>query len=319
MTRSLYRYLDIKMHELIRHEDVTRILVTGSYDRTSGISGVEKKGKLFNVHRPTAELAPDKTLIVKCYPGRDYVRHYAALIQTCCNLGGDAREVRYMLPTEQECWSELIQSNINEVPVADVAIIGSGLDRLTSSQWHFGQPFSWASDRLKNMSVTFIGCKYSYWSYAGGRLVAYLGELGFKRVIYVGKLGALQPEVVPNEFLATGNMSAVEDEIARWTNVFAGVKRENLIHGTHCNCPGVMMETKEWVKRHREYDFVDSEIGQMGKFAVAAKVQFSYLHFVSDNVVKKYDEDLSNERIQMILEKRREVVATMKSILYEME
>ena len=70
--------------------------------------------------------------------------------------------------------------------------------------------------------------------------------------------------------------------------------------------------------RHREYDFVDSELGQMAKYAIDAGVEFSYLHFVSDNVVKKYDEDLAVERREAIIAKRERVLQDWREILHQM-
>ena len=317
MTFSLERYLDIKMHQAVRSGD-GRILVVGDYDRACEIADCEKNDKPFNYHRPTAETLDDGTVVLKCYPGRDYVRHYAALAETWVRITNQDREVRYVLPTEQKCWDTLENSNIGEVPVSDVAIIGWGLHKLTDQPFTQGSPFVWATDRLDRHSVTYIGCHYSLWSDAGGRFVAWLGHLGFNRVIYVGKLGSLNPDVRPNEFLATGAESAVEDEIVRWTNVFADVRRDNLLHGRHCNCPGVIMETAEWVGRHRDYDFVDSELGQMAKYANSAGIEFSYLHFVSDNVVKKYDEDLAVERREAVIAKREQVLQAWREILFHM-
>jgi hypothetical protein len=103
-------------------------------------------------------------------------------------------------------------------------------------------------------------------------------------VVYLSKLGTIKPEIVPNEYLCTGNTSIEQDEIVIWTNVFENLHLDNLIHGTHVDSPSVIMETNEWIDRHLENDFVDSELGQMAKFTVDTGVEFNYLHFVFDNV-----------------------------------
>ncbi|WP_372367808.1 hypothetical protein [Candidatus Uabimicrobium sp. HlEnr_7] len=320
MGDSLFQYLEIKMHQLITKENPSKILVMGKYDReNSVIADCEKNNKMFNFHRPTANIDEQGNVTVYCYPGRDYVRHYASLIQTYMNINKRDVLVEYDLPSEEFCSQTIENSNFNDIPVSDVAIVGFALDKFTDNQWTDGSPYLWATDQLKNHSVTYVGCHYSYWSDAGGRFVYHLAKKGFKRIIYVGKLGAIQPEIVPNEYVTTGNMSSMEDEIVTWKNVFENVELPNLIHGQHCNCPGVVMETKEWLARHSQYHFVDSELGQMAKFAQAAGVEFSYFHFVSDNVVKKYDEDLSNERIEEIIQKRKAIIHTIKEVLYNME
>ena len=50
-------------------------------DRSKCISVKEKNDKIFNYKRPTVFLNEDVT-IINCYPGMDYVYHYASLIKT---------------------------------------------------------------------------------------------------------------------------------------------------------------------------------------------------------------------------------------------
>src|ERR1700722_20050898 len=56
MNDSLYGYLDMKVHELIKQRDYKNIIVIGDADRTEGVTRLEKKGKMFNWQRPTAKI-----------------------------------------------------------------------------------------------------------------------------------------------------------------------------------------------------------------------------------------------------------------------
>src|SRR6185369_9377621 len=75
---ALESYLKLKVHHLVDLRDWSKIIVIGEYDRECCISEREKNDKLFNWHRPTAEVVGDD-LFIKCYPGRDYVYHYALI------------------------------------------------------------------------------------------------------------------------------------------------------------------------------------------------------------------------------------------------
>lgn len=46
----------------------------------------------------------------------------------------------------------------------------------------------------------------------------------------------------------------------------------------------------------------------MAKSAKNNNIEFSYMHIISDNLVQKYPEDLSNERKQEILVKRKRLI-----------
>lgn len=112
---------------------------------------------------------------------------------------------------------------------------------------------------------------------------------------------------MPNEYIATGNISNVYGKEIRWKNVFENIQWYNIIHGKHYNLASVLEETKYWVEDVKEdFQFVDPEIGNMALGAEKSGVMFSYLHIISDNLVEEYDEDLSNERKENILKKRKQ-------------
>lgn len=61
--------------------------------------------------------------------------------------------------------------------------------------------------------------------------------------------------------------------------------------------PSIIQETKKWVLQNKDViSFVDPEIGHMAKLALKNGISYSYLHIISDNLSKKFSEDLSNER-----------------------
>ena len=73
---------------------------------------------------------------------------------------------------------------------------------------------------------------------------------------------------------------------------------------------------KEWCSSdEKSVDFVDLEIGRMAKTSLDEGMQFGYMHIVSDNLARKYDRDLSNERIMDVGQDRKRL---MDEVQYEM-
>lgn len=320
MGDSLYRYIEMKIHELFEESTFDKIIVRGDYDRVNArISKKEKNDKLFNFHRPTAKIE-DKTLYLCCYPSQEYVRHYACLIKTHLNLTCPKKKIPvfYSEPSETDCWNVLLKSNLANAPKSKTAILGYGLDSLAQSPWSGEGPFIFSNCKAACGQITLIGCQHSIWADAGGRVVYQLGKLGFERVIYIGKLGGLKDKFKPNETLATGSRSYLNGEIIEWENIFENIKHPSLLFGDHYNCPSVIYETKRWLKKCAvEHDFVDPEIGHMAKYAKSCGICFSYLHLISDSLCQKYNEDLSNERNTAILAKRHELKnKIIKEIIY---
>ena len=78
----------------------------------------------------------------------------------------------------------------------------------------------------------------------------------------------------------------------------------------------VLDETKEWLaSAEKEYDFVDPEIGQMAKAAEEGGAEYGYLHIVSDNLAKKYERDLSNERCGDVVRGRKSLMGEIQDVL----
>lgn len=55
----------------------------------------------------------------------------------------------------------------------------------------------------------------------------------------------------------------------------------------------------------------------MAKSAMQNGIDYSYLHIISDNLSKKFSEDLSNERKEDVLTKRKKLIKTIWNCLME--
>lgn len=321
MTTSLRKYLYIKMHPLITSRQWKKIVVIGAHERKNSIvSTKEKTDKLFNWQRPTA-VADGEIIVIKCYPGVDYVRHYASMISTYLSMNNmESSEVRYIVPDENECLKPIAQSNIKDLGQTHTAILGYVHGILPSAQKWKGretEDFSWVNKSINGKNVAFIGCRHSYWGDISARIVQALHhQANVQRVIYVGKLGGLKPHHVPNKLLATGCKSFIEGEFITWKNIFDHVQAPYVIQGVHCTLPSVMFETKEWFNYHSKFDFVDPEIGHMARACSNCGIEFSYIHILSDNVSIKFIEDLSNERDERVIGNRNEIVKKLNKELF---
>lgn len=319
MGDSLFDYMDMKIHHLLKEREFKNVWVIGDADRSRGISKYEKQGKLFNWQRPTAEIHGDD-LYIKVYPGREYIKHYATLISTYFAIQQrEWRHVRYLLPDETTAWEALTSSNLSEVPEGDVAILGYGLDKLIGDRvvnWEGDGAFSWVKKKIDDKTVVFIGGRHSYWGDIAGRIVTLLAKRGFKQVIYVGKVGGMNNDGIPNQTLATGSSSFVDGETIHWRNLFDFAKKEKeVVFGNHYTIPSVINETKEWLDNNKNYAFVDNEIGFMAKAALSESIEFSYLHIISDNLQGGYQENLTNERGPEAVKHREELLKKAKILI----
>ena len=107
MGSSLHEYLRMKVHPDIQSKRWSRIVVRGEHQRkpsTVRISCTEEKDKPFDWQRPTSSTVGSKTLQLHCFPGVDYVRHYAAITATYLSLTGGQEDiqVQYQPPSQRE-------------------------------------------------------------------------------------------------------------------------------------------------------------------------------------------------------------------------
>lgn len=319
MRESIYEYISMKFPTAILDPGIKKIVVRGRYNRSTGISSIEKKGKRFNFKRPTTERIGN-TIYVNCFPGKDYVFHYASMIKSYMVFHELAIEVRMEIPDDYVCRRAVKQTNLKEIPKVPIVIMGyvEGMEKLSSDRiWTGTGDFKWKHIRFKDEDAIILGCEFSYWGDIAGHVVAELADLGVKVIIYSGKVGSLNGDILPNVSLATGNWSIMPDgEIVEWDNLFKDIKAANVYFGKQATLPSVMQETKEWqLNKGAEISFVDSEIGHMARSAAMNGIQFSYLHVISDNLGSKFDTDLSNERREDVLANRKKLFAQICDVL----
>ncbi|MGH3817496.1 MAG: hypothetical protein ACRDRE_06985 [Pseudonocardiaceae bacterium] len=303
---SLRRYLEIKVHHLIQDHDWARIRVIGDYDRDCVVSANEKNDKLFNWQRPTAEVQGDD-LVIKCFPGLDYVRHYALIIATYLNMVGRSRgQVGYELPSESRCERAVDRLDID--PSADhLVVLGWGLGHFVhGTPWIHGHGYAWQRAELEGRRVLYLGYLHSIWGDVANRVVSRLAALGARRVVYVGKVGSLDPHIAPNTCLATGSSSVLDDGRIGWRDFFGDLAADqpDVRSGVHVTSPSILLEDTTWLAGQHGVRFVDPEIGHMGRAAQAADIEFGYLHVISNNLARAYPADLSNERLSAVVEPR---------------
>ncbi|KAB7835536.1 hypothetical protein [Streptomyces mobaraensis] len=315
---SLLRYLQIKVHHLIQDHHWDSIRVVGCHDRTATVSRFEKTGKLFNTERPTAE-AHGRSLLVKAFPGADYVQHYALIIATYLAMTGrPADTVTYQPPGHEECRRAVHRLELDLD--GHLVIVGWGLQHLApaSGVWNRGPGYAWQSATIAGHRVVYLGFLHSIWGDVAGRVVTRLAELGARAVVYVGKVGSLTPGIEPNTSLATGNTSLVGGTLVTWNDFFGdyAAGQSGVRGGLHVSSPSVLLEDRDWLARHTaSYAFVDPEIGPMGAAARQAGIPFGYLHVISNNLTGHYPADLSNERHRDVLRRRAVLAARIRTII----
>ncbi len=316
MGGALAEYLSIKMHHLIEPFTWRRITVLGGYDRQVVQSRREKRDKHFNWQRPTAESIGDEILL-KCFPGYDYVKHYGLIIKTYLALFGDAdTEVVVVEPSEAACRSAIEPIDL-DCRSAEVVIVGWGLHQLAGPDgWTNGATMSWKRETLLGRVVLWVGFHYSIWGDIAGRVVTRLAQDGARAVVYIGKVGGLRPGYLPNGQLASGSASMLSRQRVEWDDWFADAAfGDDVIRGLHITSPSILLETKPWLSLQTHGDFVDPEIGHMGLAATRAGIQFGYLHIISNNLTREFDHSLANERRGDVVARRAELLTAISGYL----
>ncbi len=271
------------------------------------VSAKEKPGKLFNWQRPTAEPDGDN-LIIKCYPGLDYVQHNALIIATYLSMTGTVpRSGGLRTASRRGVPGGRGPAGLPTRRQDDLVIVGWGLGRLAGDgAWNYGDGYAWQRADVHGRRVLYLGYLHSIWGDVAGRVVSRLAALGARRVVYVGKVGSLDPVSRPTLSLATGSCSVLPDGPVSWPDFFGDIaaSQPDVRLGVHVSSPSILLEGQNWLRGQHGTSFVDPEIGHMGRAACAAGIQFGYLHIVSNNLARHYPSDLSNERLTAVVERR---------------
>lgn len=166
-----------------------------------------------------------------------------------------------------------------------------------------------------------MGFRPSFWGDIFEEIAHYLASIRrIREVLYFGKLGSVKKGVRPNTSLATGNRSYVNGLLIEWPNVLETsiqllVSKYTIVE-QHVTLGSVLHESKQWLgELPASVEFVDPEIGTMAQAAIKSSIRFEYLHIISDNVAKKYLEDLSNEREGSVLSGRSRLYNVVQDVL----
>ena len=328
MSEFLYDYVAPKVHPLIREGNFSRLFIKSSFVRgpPAQVDRNEKKEKPCNWQRPTATVIDSTTIELNCCPGKDYLQHYASLIATFFALERqDSRIIQYLPPTDDQCLEFFMNSTLAQMGTVDVVIVGYVQHLATNDLWtgsvsSSNDIFTWKKPkRTDEVSVSFLGCMISFLGDMSGHLVRALQVLNKAKCgLYMGKTGALSPEARPNEWLATGSRSFVKGTLVEWDNALSSSTKgfSRVHHGTHVTMPTPLCETKEWLQEWQsKCSWVDCEVGYMAQASSAGGSAFGYLHIVSDNNTAQHPHNLTNERLDEVIKKWKDLFSDMRSIL----
>jgi hypothetical protein len=329
MGDSLHHYIQPKIHQLIRQRQWCLIKVVGKYAREAPyiIADSEKTDKPFNRHRPTARVLSEDNLELACFPGRDYVKHYAILVASYLTQEGQSETmVRYERAPDISLSPILQGDPLRDLGTFHTVIIGY-VDRIhlpnaVFTEWtpRTGDSiFAWSTS-TDGRSVALLGCMTSFWGDISVQLVQALAKQGTKTILYIGKAGTLDASIEPNECIATGSASLVDGELIRWESALAadiGVSSK-VKEGVHVNT-STPLDNGFPPRRQREggvvVDWIDCEVGLMARECNRLGLGFGYLHVISDNLVRERECGLWNERAVEVRERREVLLREVSKVL----
>jgi hypothetical protein len=320
MGLHLPRYVLPKIPEL-NLAGIHTIRVYGSHSLAMLLNAKPKLSKRFNWRRPDFVRVSNAIHCVTS-PGQDYTRHYAELIATANMLRGQQVPVLLDSPNGFEVDGFIERWLPRNVPCADVVILGyvQHLFPNTSNPgWNKCHGFAWRRQSIADKSALMLGCEFSYWGDIAGALVSAIGNRKLAPwVVYVGKLGALDSNIRPNERLATGSHSTVKDVEIEWRSRLNELRLPSLVvkHASHITMGSVIDETRPWAElASRKHQVVDPEIGHMRLRAGLAGMDFDYLHLVTDNLMYDHGHGLYGERQPDVRRKRLELLRSAEDII----
>ncbi|KAK5079745.1 hypothetical protein LTR70_008822 [Exophiala xenobiotica] len=302
-----------------------------------------KTDKLFNRQRPYLRyVEPTDTLEVLCIPGNDSIKHYASLVATYYGLVTFGNKVltQYSLPRRLECDSWLRASNLRELSGVRTVVLGyvERLNRAGASPqcWNSGievddptrKLFAWQIHRPTDSDrgfgrgpIAFLGCLFNFWGDIAASLVQVLHQLcHVHEIIYIGKAGSLREDDEPNNVISTGNTSWLNDAQVTWNDALQRALSDycppEVQTGENTSVFSPIEETHEWLSTWRKRSrWVDCEVGYLAQACNNNCISFGYLNIISDNVARWYEHDLSNERLEIVQEKRKGLLSVIESVL----
>lgn len=322
MGQHLSRYVLPKV-PVLDLDGVKAVRVYGCRSLALLLSTKPRTTKLFNWRRPDF-LRVGSEIHCVTSPSRDYVHHYGKLIATALRLRGREVPVLTQRPDGFEVDHFIDTWLPDSVPAADVVILGYVhaifQDVAEPLSWERAYGFGWKHIVIENRSVLLLGCEFSYWGDLAGALVVAIARRKLASwVIYVGKLGSLVPNILPNQALVTGTHTELHGQTIHWQGALAAAINggaDVVCDVGHACVPSVLDETVEWLAQIDDsLQVVDPEIGHMASRAVASGLTFDYLHLVTDNLVADYGEGLYDERGTPVVVQRAKLLAQASYLL----
>lgn len=309
----------------------------------------QAEGKAHNYIRPQffwAEKDGKSVLIGAVTPGKDYIHHYAAMVQYFIDrLEKGEKGVSVIRYPEVE-QSILSWTGLNEkfVRKQDRIIIGNfdsfyeklcndlGVGLVDEEENAF---YSSKRYQLKDGSIiNFLGVKYSFWGNTSAILAKGLCELGASEIIYVAKLGTLtDPDDIyskifmPRDFFRV-NQSRIIDKVSGSPNRVLS-SHPWLDTGNHASVPTVLEETDKQYAALTQIDTssIDNEISKIAaavnnynRIRAHRPVHYSTVHFATDflhppSEKANGDFNLSTNRTPKAQEAKEQILGEIRSLL----
>jgi hypothetical protein len=296
----------------------------------------ENNARGFNWQRPTAEVIDQCTVHPNCFPSVDVVRHYASLVPTYFSMmqtsaSRNPPQVRFELPLFDACSDLFARSDLVNLGQADVLIIGylnrcphKNIERNEAFKnvgiHQEGQLLSWYKRETSSGSiVAYLGCAVSLWGDSVKQLVKVLQKLSkLKCVLYIGKVGSLHADPVPNVALATGDEAHTNHEVIRWHNVLSKAASTSplVCKGSLVSVASSLCEDLSWFQTWADKCcWVDCETAHIAQESRVGIIDFGYLHIVSDSLNRQCADNLANEDAEHVQEQRTVVFDEIDRIL----
>lgn len=320
MAEKLDDYISNKIHSNSSPHIISKFIPEYSKKRDNTIiSDKEKNNKLFNFQRPTLDIKDSTKLYI--FPGNDYILHYNLLYNYYLNRNRELdylQDISHIENTQVSFGS--IWNSLNLPKHIGHSVILGYVDFIKNDssdweEWEFNNQFGYCFHKTKK--VMLLGCKHSYWGDIAGVLLYKLASYGARNVLYIGKLGALNNGLIPNETIVSGSISYLRGNIIDWSKNNLCSKL-NLNKVKHYSLPSTMLETKAWaIKARTEFDVVDPEIGHMGLQALQCGINFGYMHLVTDSLLNENEEEgLHNE--SKFKDKREQTLNKLKQNIFNL-
>ncbi|KAK2006009.1 hypothetical protein LZ32DRAFT_652025 [Colletotrichum eremochloae] len=333
MGEALHTYVFQRIHQEIQRNDWREIRVIGSLQRNppavKAVWETHRPARPFNFQRPTVLFTDDGTLELHCFPSRSFVEHYKMVVAIYLALRGSRCILSAISPPLSEPLRIFRQSRLSQLGPADIAIFGDVdcLSKLPPGQWWkvnrtADDLFAWQKYcSSTGKTIALLGCKEGFWGEAGSAIIYALKEMSqIECAVYVGKVGALNGEYTPNEWIATGNEAYLGNRSCsvKWRNPLESSIRDHrgIATGKLVTVSSPLYETHGWLQQwDKTATWVDCDTGHMAVAAEETKVQFGYLHIVSDCLAAKYKDNLSNEDDDSVKERRQTLYRRIEDII----